>query len=149
MNQTKLDLINSAYSLLLKSGVTQQPSPNDLELALFRLEEMAWEWDSRGLSPTYNFEEEPDLNSPSGLESWYITAFYQNLAARLWPEFMNEDVSPQLFNLARNSLSNMSGRIGLNNLRTATYGQRMPIGTGQRWLQRFRHFYGAYAGCCN
>lgn len=145
---TKLDLINSAYSMLLKSGVTQQPSPEDLTLGLYRLEEMAAEWDSRGLAPTYNFEEEPGLNSPSGIANWYVTAFYQNLAARLWPEFMNEDVSPQVFTLARNSLSNMSGRVGLDNMKALTYSQRMPVGTGQQWIQRFRHFYGAYTGCC-
>lgn len=149
MNQTKLDVINSAYSMLLKSGVTQQPSPNDLELGLYRLEEMAYEWDSRGLAPTYNFQDEPDLNAPIGIESWYLTAYYQNLAARLWPEFMNEDVSPALFKMANASLSNMSARIAAQTVKNAQYGQRMPIGTGQRWLQRFRHFYGAYQGCCN
>lgn len=149
MQMTKLDLINRAYSMLLKSGVTQQPSANDLELGLYRLEEMAYEWSSRGLAPTYNFQEEPDLEAPSGVESWFITAYYQNLAARLWPEFMNEDVSPAVFKLASNSLSNLSARVAADTVKNAQYGQRMPIGSGQRWLQRYRHFYGAYQGCCN
>lgn len=149
MNQTKLDIVNSAYSMLLKSGVTQQPSTNDLELGLYRLEEMAYEWSSRGLAPTYNFQDTPDLSDPIGVESWYISAYYQNLGARLWPEFMNEDVSPALFKMASSSLSNMSARIAAENMKTAKYSQRMPIGSGQGWLQRFRHFYGAYSGCCN
>jgi hypothetical protein len=144
--KTKLDLINAAYSKLLKSGVTQQPSPEDLELALFRLEEMAWEWDSRNLAPQYNFEDEPDLNSLAGIDNWQATAYYNNLAARLWPEFMNEDVNPRLFQDATQTLSNLSARLASK--RTSTYAQRMPIGTGQRWLQRFRHFYGAYKPCC-
>lgn len=148
MNQTKLDVINSAYSMLLKTGVTQQASPNDLELGLYRLEEMASEWDSRGLAPTYNFQDEPDLNSPIGVESWYVSAYYQNLAARLWPEFMNEDVSPALFKMASASLSNMSARIAADNLKKSKYSQRTPIGSGQGWLARYRHFYGAYTGCC-
>ncbi len=144
--KTKLDLINAAYSKLLKSGVTQQPSPNDLDLALFRLEEMAYELGSRGLAPSYNFEDEPDLNSLAGIDNWQSTAYYNNLAVRLWPEFLNEDVSPRLMVDATQSLSNMSARLAMT--RTAAYSQRMPVGTGQRWLQRFRHFYGAYQSCC-
>ena len=71
----KVDIILGAYSQLRISGITRSPTPEDLETALCRLENMAAEWDTVGTSVGYNFEDEPDPNSNSGIKRGYRHAF--------------------------------------------------------------------------
>ena len=63
MEQLKVNIISDAYSKLRISGLTVLPTPEDLELALSRLESMMAELDVRGISIGYNFEDNPDPNS--------------------------------------------------------------------------------------
>ena len=55
---TKADLINGAYSLMRISGITVDPSADDLALALERLEDMAEEFAGRNIITDYNFVDE-------------------------------------------------------------------------------------------
>ena len=56
---TKIELINQAYSLIRISGITLDPSGEDISLALDRLETMAAEFYGRNIKTDYNFEEKP------------------------------------------------------------------------------------------
>ena len=61
---TKADRINSAYSKLRISGLTVDPSPEDLSLALMTFENMMSELEmGRNICMDYNFEVDPDPNS--------------------------------------------------------------------------------------
>ena len=142
--KTKNDLINDAFSMLLRTGVTVQATPNDTELALGRMEDMMAELESRNLITGYNFEQEPQPTSPSGLEDWMNLAISRNLAMNIWPDFSPEAVNPVLMQQAAKSMSNLSARLAVP--MHAQYANNMPIGTGQ-YIQRYRRFYGDYKGC--
>lgn len=136
----KVDVINDAYSRLRISGLTADPTPRDLEVALMRLETMAAGWRTR-VDINYNFEDEPDPNSPSNIPSEYFDAFSTNLAVRLIPDF-NKQVPQILYNQSVSEYSNMSARFAANRARGVQYPSRMPRGSGNtlRW-NRWSKFY--------
>lgn len=80
MSGTKIDIIRDAYSQLRISGLTVQPTPEDLNVALYRLENMAAELD---LNIDYNFEDNPDVNSPHNVQRRFWHGLATNLAVRL------------------------------------------------------------------
>lgn len=80
MSGRKIDVIQDAYSQLRISGLTVQPTPEDLNVALFRLENMAAELN---LNIDYNFEDNPDVNSPINVQRQYWNGLATNLAVRL------------------------------------------------------------------
>ena len=69
----KGDIINEAYALIRISGITSQPTPEELEKALDRLESMAEEFFGRNINVNYAFEDEPDPNTPHTMarKYWY------------------------------------------------------------------------------
>lgn len=142
--KTKNDLINDAFSMLLRTGVTISATPEDIQLALSRLEDVMAELESRNLITGYNFETEPDPQSPSGLEDWMNLAISRNLAMNIWPDFSPEAVNPVLMQQAAKSMSNLCARLAV--IPKSQYANNMPIGTGQ-YIQRYRRFYGDYKGC--
>lgn len=138
----KVDIISDAYSQLRISGLTRDPTPEDLEVALMRLENMAAEWNSRNITTNYNFEDTPDPNSELGLKRGYWNAYATNLAVRLIPDF-GKEVPITLYNQARQSLSSLSGRVALENLNQVSYPRRMARGSGNtlrynRWARFYR-----------
>ena len=137
----KVDVINDAYSRLRISGLTVVATPEDLELALMRLEDMMAEWESRNIIVGYNFEDEPDPNSVTNVVAAYKNAMASNLACELVPDF-NKDAHPILFRKAAGSLDNISGRVALERLNQVPYPRRQPIGSGNslRW-NRWARFY--------
>ena len=137
----KVDIIIDAFSQLRISGLTTQPVPEELDLALLRLEDMAAEWESSNITVGYQFEVDPDPNSPSGIQPAYKQAFVRNLALSLSPDF-NIMVTPQLERLARGSFSNMQSQVALARLQEVQYPTRMARGSGNtlRW-NRWNRFY--------
>lgn len=138
----KADTIVDCYNKLRISGLTVNPSPNDLNLALNRLENMVAEWESRNISTGYNFEDKPDPNTELGCIRAYWEALSSNLAVLLIPDF-NKAVPAVLTGQAMSSLSSLSGRSAMNRIRGVPYPSRMPRGTGNtlrynRW-SRFYH----------
>ena len=125
----KIDIINGAYSQLRISGLTRQPEPEDLRLALVRLENMAQEFFSRNICTDYNFEDVPNEDSLSNVPAEFLHMFETNLGMRLAPDF-NLQVNPVLLSQANQSLSNASARYGAARLRQTAYPARMPIGAG-------------------
>ena len=137
----KIDAINDAYSQLRISGLTVAPTPEDLEIALDRLEGMASEWAERNICSQYNFEDEPDPNSDTNVKRGFKQAFATNLAIRLIPDF-GKAVDPILSAQASQSLSNLSARSAYDRIKKAEYPTRQPLGSGNtlRWY-RWRRFY--------
>ena len=142
--KTKGDLVNEAFSILMRTGVTTAATAEDITLALNRMEDMIAEIESRNVITGYNFEQQPDPSSPSGLEDWMNLAISRNLAVNIWPDFSPEAVSPLLAPQAAKSMSNLMARLAM--VPRSTYAGNMPLGTGQ-YLQRYRRFYGDYKGC--
>ncbi|KZX80625.1 hypothetical protein A3717_39370, partial [Alcanivorax sp. HI0013] len=137
----KVDIILGAYSQLRISGITRSPTPEDLETALCRLENMAAEWDTVGTSAGYNFEDEPDPNSNSGIIRGYRNAFETNLAVRLIPDF-NKTVPASLMMQASQSLSNLFARAAMQRVRGVQYPDRQPTGSGNNIrVGRWARFY--------
>jgi hypothetical protein len=144
--KTKADLVNGAYSQLLRTGVTGVASQSDMTLALDRLEDMMAEFETR-MQTGYNFESPAEPSSLSGLEDWMNQAIITNLAMRVWPDFSPESVNQVLVMQANQSLSNMGARLASQ--AGSAYSRRMPIGSGQRPIARYRRVYGNYKRCCD
>ncbi len=143
----KVDVIADAYSRLRISGLTVNPTPEDLELALMRLEDMMAEWESRNMTVNYNFEDEPDPNSITNVQAGYKRAMSTNLARDLAQDF-NKELHPSLYQLASSSLDSLSGRVALQRLGQVPYPNRQPVGSGNslrwnRWARFYRDSSGA------
>lgn len=147
----KIDAIVDAYSQLRISGLTVEPTPEALETALDRLESMAAEWFERNICCGYQFEDEPDPNTPTGVRRGFKQAFATNLAVRLVPDF-NKQVPATLFAQATQSLSNLSAVSAADRIKQVQYPSRMSRGSGNtlrynRWA-RFYRLSGAAAANC-
>lgn len=129
---TKIARINGAYSQMRISGLTVDPTAEDIVIALDRLENMMSELEkSRNICLEYNFEEEllVDPNSPTNVDRSYWHMMDTNLAVRLIPDF-NKAVPPTLFAQASQSVSSASSQVAAQNMRQVAPPDRMPIGSG-------------------
>lgn len=137
----KVDRIAAAYSKLRISGLTVDPNPSDLELALNELENMMAELASRGIEVGYNFELNPDPNSDLGVPQQFWNMINCNLAVRLIADF-NKTVPDSLMMQAAQSMSNASARCAADRIRNVQYPSRQPVGSGNRIYARWARFYG-------
>ena len=137
----KVDRIAAAYSKLRISGLTVNPNPSDLELALNELENMMAELASRGIEVGYNFELNPDPNSDLGVPQQFWNMINCNLAVRLIADF-NKTVPDSLLMQAAQSMSNASARCAADRIRQVQYPSRQPVGSGNRIYARWARFYG-------
>ena len=138
----KVDLLKDAYSQLRISGLTVQPTPEDLEVGLSRMENMLAEWLPR-VCIGWNFEEVPDPNSVTNIKRSYWHCVSTNLAARLIPDF-NKQVPQSLLMQASQSFSSMSGSVAMDRVNMVAYPNRMPVGSGNslkynRWARFYRN----------
>lgn len=141
MSHTKVDLISGAYSKLRISGLTVDPTPEDLELALTRLENMMSEFEgARNIALGYNFEDDPDPNSVSNIPRYSYDGIESNLAIRLVPDF-NKEVAMILYSQASGSISAISGRVARDRMKQVPYPSRMPVGSGNWRYSRWYRFY--------
>ena len=131
---TKAELINGAYSLLRISGITVEPSGDDLMLALERLEDMAAEFEGRNIVTDYNFEQTPETTSPHNLQRKHWFAYKANLAVKLLPDF-GKQPHPVLLSQQQAAYSYLVGNTAP--VRESTPSPRMAIGSGNA-LRRFR-----------
>lgn len=138
----KVDLIADAYSQLRISGLTVDPTPEDLDLALKRMENMAAEWFGRNICTDYEFEEEPDPNADSGVQRKYWQAFATNLAVRLIPDFGKTEMPAELKMQATQSLSFLSGQSAMEQMKQVQYPSRQARGSGNTLrYNRWDRFY--------
>jgi hypothetical protein len=135
----KGDCVNNAYTELRISGLTSQPSPNELKLALRRLEGMANEYRKRNVCVGYNLEDAPDANSSAGIPAEYQESFELCLARRLISTFgkgaMNK-VDPELLKRQSAAFSFLSSSTAPK--RQTQPGSRMALGSGNT-LRNFRN----------
>lgn len=136
--KTKIQLIDRAYSKLRISGLTVNPLPEEVVLALDEMECMIAEWDLVNVCLGYQFEEEPDPNSESGLIRGYENAVQSNLALRLAPDFGKP--SADLMRQASQSYSKISSATAV--VKPTPYSPRQPIGEANtlRWNQWQRYY---------
>jgi len=126
----KSERINSAYSKLRISGLTVQPSPEDLQLGLNELENMMAELEfSRNICMDYNFEVTPDPSSFTNVSRSFWNMIDNNLAVRLIANF-NKQVPKALEMQASQSLATASSMVAADNIRMIANPDRMPIGGG-------------------
>lgn len=136
---TKIDLINKAYARMRVSGLTVSPTPEDVELALDRLENMAEEWFSKNTCVGYNFEENPKPNSVHNVPREFWNAFSSNLACLLLADF-GKPASPELLMERRGALSNLQSKTAL--IQQTDYPRRQPVGSGNDLkYNRYRRYY--------
>jgi hypothetical protein len=136
----KSEIISGGYSKLRISGITVNPTPEDSELAITTLEEMAAEYEGRNICVGYNFEEKPDVNSDSGIERMFLNAFKANLAIRLCSNFGKEPPMTLVLD-ANQGMSFLSSKTAL--VEQVPYPSRMPRGerntlSTNRWSRYYR-----------
>lgn len=139
----KADRLADAYSKLRINGLTVEPTPEELELALGELENMMAELQSRGMAMGYNFENEPDPNSDLGVPQQFWNMVNTNLAVRLAANF-NKQIPPQLELQASQSMSNAAARCAADRVRQVIYPARQPVGGGSRVFNRWARFYNGF-----
>jgi len=135
---TKIDIINKAYSRMRISGLTVNPSPEDVELALDRLEGIAASW-ADNYDIEYFFEENPEPTTPHTIPRKHWAAFETSLAMELLPDF-GKEIPQQLMRLANAAYSRLTA--DYNRIKSVQYPTRQPIGSGtQRKFYRYTRFY--------
>ncbi len=139
---TKADIINGAYSQLRISGLTVDPTSEDIRVALRRLESMMGELEySRNICVGYNFEVTPDINSVTNVILPYWPMMEANLALRLIPDF-NKPVPQTLLDQASQTMEAASAAYASRSVREVQYPDRQPIGSGTQYrYSRFQRFY--------
>jgi len=121
------------------SGITIDPSAEDLALALTRLEDMAAEFEGRNIITDYNFEETPATGSLHNLERKFWYAYKSNLAVRLLPDFGKEG-PPALITQQQSAYSFLVANTAP--YREIRYPSRMPRGSANtRRSLRWSQFY--------
>lgn len=135
----KIDIIKDAYSKARISGLTAQPTPEELDLALDNLEDMATEYSDRTMCTGYNFQDDPDPDDEAGITRSYKQAYSGPLAMRILSNF-GKQLTPELKLQADQAVSNLAARTAL--VRQTQYPTRQPRGSGNtlRW-NRWRRFY--------
>ena len=121
----KGDIINEAYSMMRISGLTTEPSPEEQELALGRLEDLMAELFDSTACTGYNFEEEPDPATHAGIERSHKYPVSAMLAGRLLADYGKEApiVLVQRIRSAENYLYSSAATP-----RETPYPNRQPIG---------------------
>lgn len=144
MIASKADRLASAYTELRISGLTVEPNPSDLELALYKLESMMAELqEQRGMHMGYNFENEPDPNSDLGVPQQFWNMIDTNLAVRLIAAF-NKEVPGALIAQANQSMSAAAAACARNRIQQVPYPARQPAGSGSRVFNRWARFYNGF-----
>lgn len=137
--KTKIELVDRAYSKLRISGITVNPTPEEVALAVDELECMVAEWDGKNVCMGYAFEEEPDPSTESGISKQYENAVQSNLAVRLASDF-GKDIPMNLqaqANQSYSAASSMSARV-----KQTDYPRRQPVGEANTLrLNRWRRYY--------
>ena len=135
----KGDCVNNAYTELRISGLTSQPGPGELAVALRRLEGMANEYLKRNICVGYNLEDDPDANSSAGIPPEYQETFELCLARRLLSTFGKgamDKVDPELLKRQSALFSFLSSSTAPK--RQTQPGSRMALGSGNT-LRNFRN----------
>ena len=121
------------------SGLTVQPSPEDVSIALARLESMAAEWEDVNVCTGYAFELDPDPNTLHNVPRKYWAAYDSNVAFKLLTDF-GKEIPATLMMEKSATFSRASASTSVQ--RQTPYPSRQPRGAGNtlRW-NRWRRYY--------
>lgn len=136
--KTKIQLINAAFSELRISGITSGPSPDDIELGLEVLEDMMRPLCDKYPTLTFNFEENPDPNTLSGIPAWANNAIQLKLGDTIGWRY-GKTVDQKRLSAA---MSHLSGKLAPRP--TYQNSSRMPAGRGNSEWQTFSDFMPPY-----
>ena len=137
----KIDVINDCYSQMRISGLTVDPNPEMITLALSRLEYMMAGYEIRNICVNYNFEDVPDVNTNTGVTAGFFLMMSTNLACNHIPDF-NKEVPQKLYDMAATWLSGAAGASALANLNQVAPPNRQPRGSGSTLrTNRWSRFY--------
>ena len=138
---TKSQVINESYAEMRISGITVDPSTDDVALALSKLESMMaqyfYQWN---MDVGYNFEATPATSSQTNVQLQFKQMMVTNLAVRLVAAF-GKAVPPSLGGLARSAFSSALGMIVSSNMRQIAPPTSMPSGSGNTFRQFLRDRY--------
>jgi len=139
MTNLKGDIVNDGFSQLRISGITVNPGSEDNKLAIDRLENLMAEMNDRDICLSWNTEDSPDLNTPSGIKRSQRFAIACILATRLVPDFgKGQTPDPILFKNAGAQSSFLYSSTATP--RQMQYPGRQAVGSGNS-LRRHRRFY--------
>jgi len=134
--ETKGDILNRAFSALRISGITANPSPEDLELGLMKLENMAAEFQARNICTGFYLEDDPDPNTPHNMDRKFWHSFDVLLAVRLMPDYGKGEIPDvALIRQASAAYSFLSSSTA--KVKQVPYPDRMPTGSDSRWERFF------------
>lgn len=141
-----MSLLNSeqilrAYAALRISGLTSEPLPEEMELGFNELIDMMAEFNSRNICTNYIFQDVPDINAESGIDTAYNNALQKCLAVRLAP-FFGKEATTSLQRQASQGVSNWAARTAVVN--QITPPRRQPKGSGNTFrFSNWTRFYRA------
>lgn len=147
--KTKIDLVNDGYFWLRISGLTADPTPEEVVKGVDVLETMMAEFESRNICTGYTFEVEPEPNTESGVDRAYYDAASKSLAVRLAVAF-GKVVPVDLAKQSNAGVSNWASRTA--KVKQISPPPRQPRGSGitfrfPRWLRYYRIDNGAPTSC--
>lgn len=139
---TKGEIVNDAYSQLRISGITVDATPEDIALAVDRLDDMMSEFFGRNMCLNYEFEENPSPTTFHGVDRQHHLMMASNLAMTLLQDF-GKDAPMALRGTARSTYDTSSAVSAVAKIRQVQYPSRMPRGSGIRRFNRWRRFHPA------
>lgn len=139
MAKTKGAIVGAAFRRAGISGITSQPTGDELSGAVELLEDTMRELDAMNACPSYAFEDAPSLSTDSKLEAKWYNAVQSRLAVMLCGDY-GLPVPQTLAAQSRASWSGMIGKLTIPKMNTQP--SRMPRGSGntQRFPSWARYF---------
>ena len=133
---TKLSIVQQALGEIGLGTYVFDPSPEQLQAALERLERLAAQWDGVGIRKGYSLGN--DIAAESGLPDTAIDAYALHLALRLAPSY-GKQISPTLMVAAKDAKNALM--VTGATLPQVQYPGTMPVGVGNRRGVLDRPFY--------
>lgn len=137
---TKIELLNSTYSLMRISGLTVDPTPEDIEVGLHRQEDFMAELFGDTIDVGYVFEDNPEPNTESGVEKVHHRMLTAGVATSLCLDF-GKDIPQKLSTMASVGMTTTINIIARQRITEVAYPSRMPRGAGNRRYHRWRRYY--------
>jgi len=141
---TKGEIINGAYSRLRISGLTVNPSPEDITVGLDVLEDSMGELeDIYNICLNFNYADDPDPNDESNIARGFLKSVKNFMAWQL-AMFFGKQIPPSLEAMSSAAISTLSsGTIKTNRVQ---YPRRMARGSGNtNRYNRWQRYYNTQA----
>lgn len=90
MSWTKRQILDDAFSEIGMAGYLFDLSPEDMQVALNRLDSFIAQWESDGIYTGYMVNDDPntiDIDGDSGIESGLVLPVIKNLAVEIAPSY--------------------------------------------------------------